>query len=39
MTTIDTESDDGAWKAYIESVRNIIDIEEREYNKKEDEEE
>ena len=38
MATIDTESEDGAWKAYIESVRNIIDIEEIEY-KKEDEEE
>ena len=38
MTTVDTESDDGAWKAYIESVRNIIEIEETEY-KKEDKEE
>lgn len=39
MTIVDTESEDGAWKAYIESVRNIIKLEELEYKKKEDEEE
>lgn len=38
MAIIDKDSEDGAWKAYIESIRNIIDIEELEY-KKEDEEE
>jgi len=39
MSNVDNESEDGAWKRYIEEVRKIINIKEIDYEPKEDENE
>jgi hypothetical protein len=36
MATVDTDSDDGAWKDYIESVRNHLGIKIRDLEEKEE---
>lgn len=35
---VDTESEDGSWREYIESMRNLINIEERDPKRNDEEE-